>query len=176
MRLRIATLHDASSLGELHAASWRESYAGILPDEALGHHTPVGRAVMWTGILSARSAEPTIVWLAEEEEKLLGFGSCGQQRDLALREQGFDGEISAIYVLRAAQRRRIGRTLMAALFRALHARSTKAAALWVLSDNRAACGFYEHLGGTSVGEKTDSRPYGTIREVAYGWRDLRAFV
>jgi hypothetical protein len=42
----------------------------------------------------------------------------------------------------------------------------------VLRENLVARRFYEHLGGTVVGEKKDERPGITLFEVAYGWSDL----
>jgi hypothetical protein len=45
--------------------------------------------------------------------------------------------------------------------------------LWVLRDNLPARRFYEELGGTLIGERTDRREMAELPEVAYGWRDIR---
>jgi ribosomal protein S18 acetylase RimI-like enzyme len=76
--------------------------------------------------------------------------------------------------MRAAQRRGCGRRLMAALADALRARGFQSVCLWVLEDNASARGFYERLGGTVVGEKTEVHGEEEYREVAYGWDNLES--
>ena len=80
-----------------------------------------------------------------------------------------DGEIFAIYLLRAQQRHGIGRRLMGTAFAALRDRGCRSAAAWVLRDNLLARGFYERLGGAVVGERTEP-DLGV--ELAYSWREL----
>jgi hypothetical protein len=64
---------------------------------------------MWEQILRAPATSgSTAVYLADIESKIIGFGSCGSQRTEALKEKGYEGEISAIYVLNAFQRHAIG--------------------------------------------------------------------
>jgi hypothetical protein len=46
--------------------------------------------------------------------------------------------------------------------------------VWVLRDNRAARGFYEHLGGVYVREHALDFGAGfEVMEVSYGWDDVR---
>lgn len=176
-RFRGALPSDASALGALHVASWLETYNGILPDELLARLSVDGRAAMWAQTLSdhegsARSA----VWLAEDGQRLVGFGACGAQRDDALAGMGFSGEIEAIYVLRAHQRLGVGRSIISLLAQALLDQGHRAATLWVLRENRAARCFYERVGGVVVGEKKEERLDATLSEVAYGWTDLSGLV
>jgi GNAT superfamily N-acetyltransferase len=112
------------------------------------------------------------VFVAEDGGRAIGFGSCGPQRNEALTRAGFGGEFGAIYVLRSHQGRGVGRSIMAALARALSAEGHGAAALWVLRDNAPARRFYERLGGIVVGEQIDEQPGATLVEDGYGWRDL----
>ncbi|WP_035179671.1 GNAT family N-acetyltransferase [Acidocella facilis] len=177
IQLRVANLSDVGSLAAVHVAAWRESYPGILPDEMLAALSVEARTDMWREFLSApaTSAE-TKVYVAEMHGQIVGFGSCGGQREKALAQLGFGGEISAIYLLRSHQRLGLGRSLMTQMAQALTKLGFVGAALWVLRENIAARGFYERLGGTLVGEKKDERPDATFDEVAYGWRDLTLFV
>jgi ribosomal protein S18 acetylase RimI-like enzyme len=131
------------------------------------------RAVMWARILSDPAFSNTIVFVSERDGGISGFGSCGAQRTEELAAQGFDAEISAIYILQSAQRLGIGRSLMKAMAASLAQRGHEALSLWVLRDNNVARLFYEKLGGALVGEKRDKRPQGTMIEVAYGWRNVR---
>lgn len=172
--LRLATSSDAEQLGALHVASWQETYAGILPVEMLNQLTMENRSAAWSRILGDAPFSGAIIWVAENEGRIVGFGSCGRQRDQRLGEQGFDAEISAIYILRSYQGLGLGRALMGAMAASLRDRGRHAATLWVLRENEAARGFYERLGGTKVAEKEDVRPQAALIEVAYGWRDLKS--
>ncbi|QHL92047.1 GNAT family N-acetyltransferase (plasmid) [Sphingomonas changnyeongensis] len=107
---------------------------------------------------------------------MIGFGSCGQQRDQALADAGFGGEFSAIYVLRSHHKRGFGGAIIGAMAEKLAAAGHSAASLWVLRQNDPARSFYEKLGGVVLGEKADGQPNATLVEDAYGWRDLSVLV
>lgn len=171
--LRKAIQADAKAIGALHVASWHETYTGIIPGETLAGLSVDARTAMWREILGAPDAFGcAAVVVAEDDGQLVGFGSCGQQRDDALIHKGFSGEFGAIYVLRSHQGRGIGRSIIAVMSNALSAGGHTAASLWVLRRNAPARAFYEKLGGIVVGEKTDERPDATLVEDAYGWHDL----
>jgi GNAT superfamily N-acetyltransferase len=154
-QIRIATPDDAHNLAMMHIASWHETYAGMLPDK----------------ILSALSVESRAA--AEHDGTIIGFGSCGAQRTETLQSKGFDGEVSAIYVIREFQNRKIGTKLLQLMSSGLISRGFNAAALWVLRDNLRARRFYEHMEGQLIAEREDVRDDVVLVELAYGWRDLR---
>lgn len=169
--LRLAASADARSLAELHVASWHETYTGILPDEILSGLSVDSRERAWAKIL----ASPTIgseVVIAVDDGRFVAFGAACLQRDSALKGLGYDGEISAIYVLRSHQHRGIGRQIMQNLAHAIQDAGQRGAALWVLRENMLARRFYEQLGGQMVKERTDKRENAALVEVAYGWSDL----
>jgi GNAT superfamily N-acetyltransferase len=100
----------------MHVASWRETYAGILPDKMLTSLSVEARAAAWSQIMREPStARSTVIYLAEHEGTIIGFGSCGAQRTETLKDKGYDGEFSAIYVLREFHKRRIGTRLFRAM-------------------------------------------------------------
>jgi ribosomal protein S18 acetylase RimI-like enzyme len=172
--IRSATAADAVTLAELHVASWRETYGGLIPEELIARYTVPVRAEMWQGVLatSAVSGEAG-VFLVERGGVVLGFGSCAAQRDPELRARGYAGEVTAIYVLRIAQKQGVGAALMAEMARWLAQRDFPAFSLWVLRGNATACRFYERLGGTIIGRREDRRGDIVLDEVAYGFCDFR---
>ena len=104
---------------------------------------------------------------------VVGFGSCGLQRSAALTGAGFGGEFQAIYALRAAQRRGIGRALMGAMARDLEDRGLQGGALWVLEGNLPALNFYDMLGGVVVARRENRRGEGAVlAEIGYGWASV----
>jgi len=174
--IRIATIEDAPGLARMHVASWRETYAGILPDAVLSALSVEGRTAMWGRILrDPEKADSTVVHLVEDGDRIVGFGSCGSQRSETLKNKGYDGEIGAIYVLRAFQRHGVGARLMSTMAFDLTSRGFNAASLWVLRENAVARVFYERFSGQVIEEREDVRGGATLVEVAYGWANLKMF-
>src|SRR4051812_37692649 len=87
---RSALPGDAPALGALHVASWRETYANLLPGAMLASLSADLRAAMWANILDDPAAHAGAqVYVAQDGERLVGFGACGEQRDVALAGSGF---------------------------------------------------------------------------------------
>lgn len=173
IRVRTAALSDAEAIGAVHVASWKETYAGILPAAMLAELCVEARSQMWRSVLDPSKGIEHVVVVAEVNGQLVGFGSCGAQRDSRLASAGFSAEFGAIYLLRSHQGRGGGRSLLAVMSEKISA-GHSAASLWVLRENEAARAFYERLGGIVVGERTETGAHGALVETAYGWRDLRA--
>jgi ribosomal protein S18 acetylase RimI-like enzyme len=177
IRFREAKPGDAGALGTLHVASWRESYAGLLPEALLAGLSADARAALWGAVLEDPAAfGGAAVLVAESAGGIVGFGACGGQRDEALTGDGFDGEVGAVYVLRSHQRAGVGQSLMRLMARRLLDQGRRGAALWVLRENIAARAFYERLGGAVVAERKAEESGAVLTEVAYGWSDLSALV
>lgn len=172
--IRIAAPADAHALAEMHVASWRETYSGLLPDKMLSSLTVESRAAAWAKIMQEPATErSTVIYLAERQTTIIGFGSCGAQRTDTLKAQGYDGEIGAIYVLREFQNRKIGTHLFRTMCADLIGRGFAAAALWVLRENTKARRVYEWFGGKVIAEREDVRDGVILVELAYGWSDLK---
>jgi ribosomal protein S18 acetylase RimI-like enzyme len=176
--IRIASAADAPAIAAVHVDAWRETYAGLVPAHVLSGLSVDRRIEGWARIMSKSEAfNSSAVFVAEREGAAVGFGCCGLQRAENLNAQGYDGEISAIYLLRSFQRCGLGTALMGAMGQELLRRQMHAASLWVLRENQNARRFYEKLGGDIVGHRKDISEDGVVFfEVAYGWRDLGALL
>jgi ribosomal protein S18 acetylase RimI-like enzyme len=173
-KLRAASASDARKIAEMHVASWQETYRGMVPDEMLASLSVERRAESWQRILDEPAkADDTRVTVAELDHALVGFGACGTQRTASLAADGYDGEIGSIYVLKAYQRRGIGKALFCAMTENLLLRRFRGVALWVLRDNARARGFYEWCEGSIVATREDIRGETTLVEIAYAWPDLQ---
>lgn len=173
VRIRAAGPSDAEAIADVQARTWRAAYLGMLPHEVLlgfGQAQGVG---FWQRILERVNGDDSVL-VAEFDDDVVGFVSCGPIRD---RIPGYSGEFYALYVLPEAQGCGIGTSLIAHAGRRLVRRRWISAAVWVLEDNDFGRRFYERLGGIALGiAKTlayRGTAYPSIREVAYGWPDLR---
>jgi ribosomal protein S18 acetylase RimI-like enzyme len=169
---RLARVDDAYAIAHVHVESWQTTYPGLVPDQFLVGMRVDEYAERWRRMLSGRSADRA-TFVVEEEGRIVGFASGGREREDGARR----GELYAIYLLREAQRRGYGRALIQAVARALRERGLSSLIVWVLRDNFPARAFYEHLGGTYVGERPLDFGAGfTLIEVGYVWADTRQLI
>jgi GNAT superfamily N-acetyltransferase len=166
--LRPARPDDAGAIGRMHVAAWRETYPGLVPDGLIAALDPVERAAVWGRSIAAGQCVVVV-----EEDGIAGLASCGPPRE---PELGCDGEFWAIYLLRRAQRRGLGRALMAEMARSMLAEGRRSACLWVVSANAPATGFYAALGGRVLARRTAGMRGFPLDETAYGWDRLEALL
>lgn len=172
-RFRLADPGDADEIALVHARSWEAAYLGMLPHEVLTGLVAAQGADFWRRVLtSAQRADAVAV--AEFGDAVVGFVSFGPLRE---RIPGYRGEFYALYVLPEAQGCGIGTGLVARAARTLVRWRAIGAVVWVLEENRAARRFYERLDGIPLGTPKPLRyrgqAYEAVREVGYGWPDLR---
>ena len=166
---RAADFSDAAGIAAVHIAGWRAAYAGIIDEEYLEGLSDIRQAAHWAELLD-RDGRAGATFIAETAgDGIVGFGDCGPERGAG---GSTAGEITALYVLPARQRRGIGRALVASCARWLVEGGVTGLAIWVLADNGPARSFYAALGG----ETCESRPVrvagATLNEVCYRWGEL----
>jgi GNAT superfamily N-acetyltransferase len=167
---RRARLSDAEAIGAVQVASWRSTYRGIVPADYLASMTVEDHSRRWTRLLS-QPGNLELTFVVEEHGGVVGFAMGGPERE---GDRRYRGELYAIYLLEQTQGRGHGRALVDAVAEALLERGTGSMLVWVLRDNLEARRFYEHLGGVFLREHDLDFGAGfTLREVSYGWPDLR---
>jgi GNAT superfamily N-acetyltransferase len=171
MRIRPARPEDAAALARIYVEAWRDTYAGILPDAMLVGMSDVRHAAAWQQELLTRDRHSDTL-VVEDEDGVLGLVTIGPARRVS-RSQLEGGEIYRLYVAPECQGQGAGRALLMASFDWLISRDVDAVIVWVLAENPARF-FYEAMGGTRLGEKTDNVGGARVREIAYGWTDLVA--
>lgn len=164
MLIRPAAPDDSRKIAEVHLATWKSAYAGIVSREYLDSLELEPRKLRWDEILRRSTANETTL-VAVVDEKVVGFLSAGPNRTPNL---GFEGEIHALYLHRDFQKRRIGLALFEHGLNELRKMAFKSAAVWVLKDNPSRY-FYERMGGREVEEKPIRIGGQDLMEIAYGW-------
>jgi ribosomal protein S18 acetylase RimI-like enzyme len=168
MNVRHAEIEDAEAIAAVHVATWRSTYRGLLADDFLGSLDEAGYDQRWRRIIDDGSIR---VYVAADGPEIVGFASGGRER---AGEDGFEGELYAIYVIEEAQGRGHGRRLVQAVAGGLRELGLENMIVWVLRDNAGARRFYERLGGTYVRAQPITIGSTLLQEVSYGWRSLDA--
>lgn len=158
---------DAEDLAQVHVTAWRETYQGLLPDAFLARLSPAAHARRWRWSLTHPGADE-VTLVAAGRDGLVGYASGQNSRS----KQPGEAEITTLYVLRAAQERGLGRSLVTETARVLAARGAESLMISVLRDNVRARGFYEHLGGVAEPARLEPGPAGVLHEVAYRWPNI----
>ncbi len=169
MKTRLAMPEDGERVGMIHVRAWQESYKGIVPQAHLDSLDPVERGRVTTERLRDPDNIGTYHVALDDNGVITGFGVCGKQRDDSL---GAQGEIFSIYLLDAYKGMGYGRALMVAMMQDLLARGYEDMTVWVLSDNEAACGFYECAGGVELKRAVFDIAGTALEETCYIWRDI----
>lgn len=140
-------LTDAEEIASVHVQCWQESYADLLPAEFLKNLSVDAKIGPWRQTIS----DPQVFKrVARDAGRIVGFVSCGPVREGAAK--GADGEIFAIYILKAYHGRKIGRSLIAATARFWLSEGGRNLIVLSMAGNTQATAFYEALGGVQVYE------------------------
>jgi ribosomal protein S18 acetylase RimI-like enzyme len=164
--IRRADANDARAIAHVHVESWRTTYAGIVPDAYLKTLDEWHRAEHWRELLSREDE----VFVAERDGQVIGFVTGGMSRD---RVEDCDAELYAIYLLKDAQRLRIGTDLLRELARSLSECGFRSMDVWVLEANPSKQ-FYARTGAHYAATKEIEIGGAALMEEAYVWPDLRA--
>lgn len=137
---RVPTVADAADIARLHVASWREAYAGIVPQAVLDNVDMADRIARWQEHLAGEG----VTFLAEMDGEAAGFIRAGRLAEPLVARA--DGHIFALYVRERYHRRGIGRGLLGRAAAEWRGRGGRALSVGVLTANTRAVAFYEALG------------------------------
>jgi ribosomal protein S18 acetylase RimI-like enzyme len=163
--VRRAVPADASAIGAVHVASWRSTYASILPEAYLTRMSARREAAYYEAAIRADAG--VFVAIAGTSSRVVGFCTTGLGRSGGPG----DGEIQTLYVLDDFRDQGAGRKLMTRAAAHLAGLGCGSVFLWVLNDNPSRW-FYSHLRGRAVQEKTVSWAGVKLRQSAYLWEPV----
>lgn len=170
--VRLATPGDAAGIARVHVDGWKTTYRGIVPDGYLDRLSYRRSYQERRRLLETPATGQRTFVVTEPVGWIVGFADLGPAPDGA----DFDGELSALYVMRAYQGLGLGAWLLETALRAQLAAGRRVMGLWVLAANQRARRFYEAFGGEHLATRTITIDGVTLEEVAYVWRDLPAVI
>ncbi len=163
--MRSAVAADAPAIAEVHVASWRAAYRGLLPDEYLDSRTVEVRTQQWDAVLA--DPGPGHVLVAVLGDRVVGFAQVRPSGD-ADAPPG-TGELRTIYLHPDAWDRGLGRALHDEALQRLEADGHRSATLWMLSTNDRARRFYLRHGWSLIpGLRTQEFGGLVVTDVRFG--------
>ena len=165
IRIRAARRGDTKAIGRIQVETWRDAYAGLLPDKVLLRMSADIEGGRWVRVIER---EESVVVAEDGKAGVVGFGSGGPSR---VRTLPYDGEVYTLYVAPGYQGKGIGRHLLGVLFAELGLAGHTSALIWVLKANPSRF-FYEAMGGRHVADRTERLWGAAVDESAYGWDTL----
>jgi ribosomal protein S18 acetylase RimI-like enzyme len=168
--IRQAAAADARAIAEVHVASWKVNYRGIVPDAWLDKLSVDSCHASWVLHFEEMKPRERCFVSLNSANNFTGFANAGPAKTFEL---GTDGELYAIYVAPDAQRSGTGRALMHRAVVHLRDAGFRSMCLWLLKDNPAR-GFYERFGGRILSEKPFSREGFTLPSIGCKWDDIDA--
>lgn len=165
--IREATVADCPAIAKVHVRSWRESFAGIVPQSFLDKMSVERRAKAFERRFPDSSYR---MYVAETPQQgIVGFADFGESREIIA---GYEGELYAIYLLPEFQRRGIGERLFHEGVKFLVESGRNSMYLLALEASPYRS-FYEKMGGRVVGRKQIEIEGVEYDELVYGWTALR---
>jgi ribosomal protein S18 acetylase RimI-like enzyme len=169
-----ATPADADLLAAMHTESWRQTYAGLLPDAYLSREAPDERRAAWRARMLDGADGPLEVTLARVGGQPAGFACLAPQAEPA---HGI--YLDNLHVLPAFHGHGLGKLLLAhCAQRVATGWPGRPLFLYVLEGNAQAREFYRRLGGTESESFEDEFPGAegqvSIRRVI--WPDVGALL
>lgn len=169
--IRNANRKDAPEIARVYVDSWRESYAGLIPDWVLLGMSYRRLTRAWERAIRTAGRDEAILVAEDPDTGIVGLGSCGPSRDRGL---SYSGEVYTLYVHPNHVGQGVGSQLLDALFAHLEKSGTPSAIIWALAQNPSRH-FYRAQGGGIVATR-QGRQWGiSINEIAYGWPDIKVF-
>lgn len=162
--IREATTDDAAAIAGVRVASWRATYAGLVPDAILAR-MDVARDEAWiTDRIEHEGGRGTLV-VEDGDGRVAGYAMTSACED---EDAAGLGEVQAIYLAPDARGHGLGRPLLEAAVGRLHEAGFGTVVLWVLDGNAPARRFYERAGFVGDGARRSLDFDGTaVDEIRY---------
>jgi ribosomal protein S18 acetylase RimI-like enzyme len=154
---------DAEAIAQIHIASWRVAYRGIIPAAILDQLS----VSQWTEDWKKR-LQPSehLTFVLETNGILQGWASIGPARDENAKRE--TGELYGIYLDPQCWSKGLGTSLYLRTENAMLASGFKEASLWVLEANVRAQSFYGRMGYLPDGETKYTRKENvSLKELRY---------
>lgn len=142
---RLARTSDVDAIAAVQRRAWRQSYAGVLPAEALDELDAADLAWEWGRAILVGGEHRVFVAVAEGEGEVVGVASVGPAADSDVKATEV-GEIGVLLVDPDHQRLGHGSRLMAACIDMVKTAGRDECVTWVPLDDEPRRTFFQSAG------------------------------
>ncbi|MDL2224624.1 GNAT family N-acetyltransferase [Eubacteriales bacterium OttesenSCG-928-M02] len=148
--IRPAFPEDVTAISQIHAASWRHAYRGIIPQAYLD---TLAENQWVPALTNGLKYEGMRAYLSIQKGQAVGAITLGPGRKeiAGAPEEDSWGEIYSVYILPSHTGKGQGRALISHALSVLRDMGFSRCYLWVAADNTPAIGFYQHMGFSADG-------------------------
>ncbi|MCT2535532.1 GNAT family N-acetyltransferase [Aquibacillus koreensis] len=171
-QIRKAKLEDAEKIADIHVKSWKSTYSELINEKDMSNITYENRKTLWETVLSMPMHGQVALVVLDQHNQIVGFISGGKERT---KRFGYDGEIYAIYLLDAFQRKGLGAMMLEAFAKEMNELEYKSLLVWVLTQNPSSKFYIDH-GAKQIEEEETTIGKGTYQETAFGWESIDALL
>jgi GNAT superfamily N-acetyltransferase len=157
--VRLALPAEANEIGEIQVATWRSSYAGLLPADVLADLNPAQFAAQWRAALLAPGEARNRVMVALAGRTLVGFAAITPSDDPDADPRR-DAVIAELAVQPGATRAGHGSRLLNAVVDTIRADGLSRLTVWVNSTDDVLRAFYTEAGWAPDGAHRELDLYG----------------
>ena len=168
LEVREAGHADAGAIAALHAASWRATYRGIMPDSFLDGPVESERLRHWQQAL-AQPEDGDLVLLAHRGGAPVAFVAVRREPDGL-----YDAYLDNLHVRPGLTGGGIGRRLLGLAARRLAQAGRRSLCLWAYDANAGGIAFYERLGAVVVERGTERFAGADLPHSRLAWTDTAA--
>lgn len=160
--IRHARPGDAEAISQVHDASWRDAYRGVIPGVEL-ERVIARRGPNWWHSAIVRGSGLLVV---NFDRKIVGYATYGRNR---VPSMPYSGEIFELYLLPECQGVGFGRRLFNAARQELAEHGYLSTIVWALANNDKALAFYRRLGGLPIRRAEERFGADMLTRVAFGF-------
>lgn len=162
-----ATERDVPHIAQIHVASWRDAYRGVIPYAVIDARTVEGAAAMWSANLAKFPANLAVA--VTPDGQIAGFSCAGPVAE-GSKSMPYDFEVFALHIRPDLRRHGIDAALLSqAMRRAQGELRMRSMIVWTLEGLHLSRRFYEREGGTLVKQGMWQVGGVELPELAYGW-------
>ena len=159
---RKASIADCPTVAKVHVRSWRESFAGLVPETVMNQIT-VGKRIK--AFQERFKSDSYQMYVAESDGDVIGFVDWGSPRQ---EIKGYEAELYAIFLLPESQGSGVGRQLFSLCVQGM-AKSGMRSMYLLTFENSPYRSFYDKMGGRVI-KKMDLEIEGMMFDtVVYVW-------
>lgn len=157
-QIRKATPADAMAITLVNVYTWKTTYTGLMPDEIIDRR--IRNIVPTAQRIRKQLEQQPNHFVALVEDCVVGYCMTGPTRNQQYPQAG---EIGVLYVLQGVQGMGVGKALYEAAVQELRQQGYTSMTANCLRGN-PVLGFYQHMGGSIVGEKIELHQGATLVE------------